>query len=45
MDNHVSFMKEPFCAVNDDNIYTFWNQGDIRIGSYPISQTVVGIDS
>jgi prepilin-type N-terminal cleavage/methylation domain-containing protein len=36
MDNHVSFMKEPFCGVNDDNIYTFWNQGDIRIGGYPI---------
>jgi prepilin-type N-terminal cleavage/methylation domain-containing protein len=36
MDNHVSFMKEPFCGVNDDNIYTFWNQGDIRIGAYPL---------
>ncbi len=22
MDNHVNFMKEPFCDVNDDNIYT-----------------------
>ncbi len=36
MDNHVSFEKQPFCAVNDDNIYTFWNQGDIRIGGYPL---------
>jgi prepilin-type N-terminal cleavage/methylation domain-containing protein len=37
MDNHVSFMKEPFCGVNDDNIYTFWSPGlDIRIGSYPL---------
>ncbi|MHC4104964.1 MAG: prepilin-type N-terminal cleavage/methylation domain-containing protein [Planctomycetota bacterium] len=36
MDNHVSFEKQPFCAVNDDNIYTFWNGGDIRIGGYPL---------
>ena len=36
MDNHVTFEKQPFCAVNDDNIYTFWNQGDIRIGGYPV---------
>jgi prepilin-type N-terminal cleavage/methylation domain-containing protein len=36
MDNHVAFEKQPFCAVNDDNIYTFWNQGDIRIGGYPL---------
>jgi prepilin-type N-terminal cleavage/methylation domain-containing protein len=37
MDNHVSFMKEPFCGVNDDNIYTFWSPGlDVRIGSYPL---------
>jgi prepilin-type N-terminal cleavage/methylation domain-containing protein len=37
MDNHVNFEKQPFCAVNDDNIYTFWSPGlDIRIGSYPL---------
>jgi len=36
MDNHVNFEKQPFCGVNDDNIYTFWNQGDIRIGGYPL---------
>jgi prepilin-type N-terminal cleavage/methylation domain-containing protein len=36
MDIHVDFVKRPFCAVNDDNIYTFWNQGDIRVGGYPI---------
>jgi prepilin-type N-terminal cleavage/methylation domain-containing protein len=37
MDNHVNFEKQPFCAVNDDNIYTFWAPGlDIRIGSYPL---------
>jgi len=37
MDNHVTFHKQPFCAVNDDNIYTFWAPGlDVRIGSYPL---------
>ncbi len=36
MDSHVSFMKQPFCAVNDDNIYTWWDGGDIRRGGYPI---------
>ncbi|MFB0551849.1 MAG: hypothetical protein ACETWQ_00920, partial [Phycisphaerae bacterium] len=32
MDSHVSFEKTPFCGVNDDNIYTFWDGGDIRTG-------------
>jgi prepilin-type N-terminal cleavage/methylation domain-containing protein len=36
MDNHVAFEKQPFCAVNDDNIYTFWDGGDIRRGAYPL---------
>ncbi len=37
MDNHVTFHKQPFCGVNDDNIYTFWAPGiDVRIGSYPL---------
>jgi hypothetical protein len=35
MDTHVSFAKQPFCAVNDDNIYTYWNGGDIRRGGLP----------
>ncbi|MGB2865295.1 MAG: hypothetical protein WBC05_18340, partial [Sedimentisphaerales bacterium] len=25
----------PFCGINDDNIYTFWNGGDIRVGGVP----------
>jgi len=37
MDSHVSFMKQPFCAVNDDNIYTYWDGGDIRRGGYPVA--------
>ncbi len=36
MDAHVSFMKQPFCGVNDDNIYTFWDGGDVRRGGYPV---------
>jgi len=36
MDSHVSFEKRSFCGVNDDNIYTFWDGGDIRVGGLPI---------
>jgi len=36
VDGHVGFEKRPFCGVNDDNIYTSWDGGDIRIGSPPI---------
>ena len=35
LDNHVSFEKKPFCGVNDDNIWTFWDGGDVRIGTPP----------
>jgi prepilin-type N-terminal cleavage/methylation domain-containing protein len=36
LDNHVSFMKQPFCGVNDDNIWTYWDGGDVRIGAMPV---------
>jgi prepilin-type N-terminal cleavage/methylation domain-containing protein len=36
LDNHVSFMKQPFCGVNDDNIWTYWDGGDVRIGAVPV---------
>ena len=36
MDIHVGFEKRPFCAINDDNIYTYWDGGDIRRGGVPI---------
>ena len=36
MDGHVGFEQRPFCGVNDDNIYTYWDGGDIRIGAQPI---------
>ncbi len=35
MDSHVGFEKQPFCAINDDNIYTYWDGGDIRVGGFP----------
>jgi len=35
LDNHVNFERQPFCGVNDDNIYTYWNGADVRIGSPP----------
>ncbi len=36
MDSHVEFTKTPACAINDDNIYTYWDGGDPRIGGLPI---------
>jgi len=36
MDSHVGFEKRAFCAINDDNIYTFWDGGDIRRGGLPM---------
>jgi len=36
MDFHVGQEKRPFCGINDDNIYTSWDGGDIRIGAPPI---------
>jgi prepilin-type N-terminal cleavage/methylation domain-containing protein len=36
-DNHVSFEKKPFCGVNDDNIWTYWDGGDVRIGAMPVA--------
>jgi prepilin-type N-terminal cleavage/methylation domain-containing protein len=36
MDSHVFFEKRSFCAINDDNVYTFWDGGDIRRGGAPV---------
>jgi hypothetical protein len=33
LDFHVDFAKRPFCGVNDDNIWTYWDGGDVRIGT------------
>jgi hypothetical protein len=35
LDNHVNFEKRSFCGINDDNIYTYWDGEDIRVGAYP----------
>ena len=35
LDFHVNFEKRPFCGVNEDNIWTFWDGGDVRIGTPP----------
>jgi len=36
MDTHVLFEKRSYCAINDDNIYTYWDGGDIRKGGAPV---------
>jgi hypothetical protein len=36
VDCHVGQGKRSFCGINDDNIYTFWDGGDIRIGASPL---------
>jgi hypothetical protein len=48
MDSHVSFETSSFCGINDDNIYTFWDGGDIRVGGTPtvgISESQDVLDS
>ena len=37
VDGHVSFEKKASCGINNDNIYTFWDGGDLRIGTPPFS--------
>ncbi len=44
MDAHVGFEKQSFCAINDDNIYTFWDGTDIRKGGIPIPGTSEPMD-
>ena len=36
LDIHVGQEKRSFCGINDDNIYTYWDGGDIRIGAPPV---------
>ncbi|MFH1716275.1 MAG: hypothetical protein ABIF19_02905 [Planctomycetota bacterium] len=35
VDGHVSSEDHSFCGINDDNIYTSWDGGDIRRGALP----------
>ena len=39
LDIHVTAEKRPFCGINDDNIYTYWDGGDIRKGLPPVIGT------
>ncbi len=32
LDSHVQFEKGPICGINEDNIWTYWDGGDIRRG-------------
>ncbi len=36
VDGHVSFEEKSFCGVHDDNIYTFCDAWDIRMGAPPV---------
>jgi len=47
VDCHVAFEKRAFCGVNDDNIYTYWDGGDIQRGAVPVlgSQPADKLDS
>ena len=35
LDGHVAFEYKSFCGIHEDNIYTFWDGGDIRYGAAP----------
>jgi prepilin-type processing-associated H-X9-DG protein len=37
VDGHVTFEDHSFCGIKDDNIYTYWDGGDIRRGGVPIT--------
>jgi len=42
LDGHVGFEKVSFCGINDDNIYTYWDGGDIRRGGLPNLASIPG---
>ena len=35
LDSHVAFEEKSACGINGDNIYTYWDGGDIRRGATP----------
>jgi hypothetical protein len=47
LDSHVTFEKRSFCGVKNDNVYTYWDGGDIRRGAPPTlgSQPAGRLDS
>lgn len=44
LDSHVNFQKRAFCSIDDDNIYTYWDEDDKsrglppRLGSQPANE-------
>jgi len=36
LDLHVAFEEKSACGINEDNIYTYWDGGDIRVGAVPV---------
>jgi hypothetical protein len=36
LDSHVAFEESSSCGMLGDNIYTYWDGGDIRIGAPPV---------
>jgi len=37
LDGHTVFGRNPFCGVKADNIYTFWDGGDVRRGGRTVT--------
>jgi hypothetical protein len=35
LDVHVGQEKRSTCGINDDNIYTFWDAGSVKVGTTP----------
>jgi hypothetical protein len=35
LDSHVAFEESSSCGIHRDNIYTYWDGGDIRLGATP----------
>jgi prepilin-type N-terminal cleavage/methylation domain-containing protein len=33
LDSHVGFEKTPNCGINEDNVWSYWDGGDIRQGT------------
>jgi prepilin-type N-terminal cleavage/methylation domain-containing protein len=43
LDSHVGFEKTAICGINEDNVWTHWNGGDIRVGGVPGVGQQIGI--
>jgi hypothetical protein len=43
-DIHVGFEEKPFCGIDNDNIYTYWDGADIRRGGFPIPKGTAPMD-